>query len=296
MGRRKGNSQQPTAILKPLDRRDVGRQIRLGRPVCVIGSGSRVHLRLPSGQVSRVHALILNDRGDFFVRDLSSRNGTFLNGHPVREQRIRNGDVLCIGAHAFRWCGPPGRRRHPKLSNPPTGPRAALELPEAQVPYEIFDRTVLIGRRGDCDVALKALLVDPVHAVLFFRDGKVFVRDLNSRGGTFVNGVRHREAELHDGDEVRMGLSFVRFRQAAGTAVDPTASAPTAAPVPVVATESNPAVGLTALTRSPAEIDLPSLAAEQAAINRQRRFARQILSRLNDTAFQAMNADAHSED
>ena len=50
---------------------------------------------------------------------------------------------------------PGGRRRHPRLSNPPTGPRAALVLPDAQVPYEIFDRTVLIGRRADCDVALK---------------------------------------------------------------------------------------------------------------------------------------------
>ena len=31
-----------------------------------------------------------------------------------------------------------------------------------------------------------------------------------------LDGARCREAELQDGDEVRMGLSFVRFRRAAG--------------------------------------------------------------------------------
>jgi hypothetical protein len=55
-------------------------------------------LVLPDPRVSRDHAVIEQLDGRFRLRDLGSRNGTFLNGQPVSEADLRDGDRLAIGA------------------------------------------------------------------------------------------------------------------------------------------------------------------------------------------------------
>lgn len=55
--------------------------------------------------VSRRHALIWCDHGTFFVKDLDSTNGTYLNGRRLRprEQHLLvSGDVLRLGALEVR--------------------------------------------------------------------------------------------------------------------------------------------------------------------------------------------------
>lgn len=55
--------------------------------------------------VSRRHALIRGDRGTFFVMDLDSTNGTFLNGRrlqPRNQHLLVSGDVLRLGALEVR--------------------------------------------------------------------------------------------------------------------------------------------------------------------------------------------------
>jgi pSer/pThr/pTyr-binding forkhead associated (FHA) protein len=39
------------------------------------------------------------------------------------------------------------------------------------------------------------------------------VRDLGSNNGTFVNGRRVTQAELHDGDVIQVGFIDLRFRE-----------------------------------------------------------------------------------
>ena len=46
------------------------------------------------------------------------------------------------------------------------------------------------GRGGGCGIVLATTFVSTVHARVFRRGGDVFVEDLGSRNGTFVNGER----------------------------------------------------------------------------------------------------------
>ncbi|MBC8444890.1 MAG: FHA domain-containing protein [Chloroflexi bacterium] len=55
------------------------RSILLGRG----GAGHECDIVLPERQVSRVHAEIFLDQGRYFLRDLGSKNGTYLNTQPV---------------------------------------------------------------------------------------------------------------------------------------------------------------------------------------------------------------------
>ncbi len=44
-----------------------------------------------------------------------------------------------------------------------------------------------------------------------FKGRQLFVQDLDSTNGTLVNGTREHQAELQDGDEVRMGRLVLRI-------------------------------------------------------------------------------------
>lgn len=50
-----------------------------------------------------------------------------------------------------------------------------------------------IGRRADLNLTLRSGAVSGVHAVIIESDGLLKIRDLNSKNGTFVNGVRIRD-------------------------------------------------------------------------------------------------------
>jgi EAL domain-containing protein (putative c-di-GMP-specific phosphodiesterase class I) len=67
-----------------------------------IGRSAGAQLLLPSTHVSKAHAEIYTDGLTLRVRDLGSRNGTFLNREPVKDGPLHDGDVLHIGNYEYR--------------------------------------------------------------------------------------------------------------------------------------------------------------------------------------------------
>jgi pSer/pThr/pTyr-binding forkhead associated (FHA) protein len=69
-----------------------------------------------------------------------------------------------------------------------------------------------IGRSHECDLRLACPMVSRRHCELIVRGQELTVRDLNSRNGTFVNGLRVTgERRLLSGDELEMGMSLWRI-------------------------------------------------------------------------------------
>jgi predicted component of type VI protein secretion system len=63
-----------------------------------IGSSDAADIVVADGSVSRVHALLEWLGGSWFVQDLGSRNGTFVNGERVQVRRpVRTSDELRLG-------------------------------------------------------------------------------------------------------------------------------------------------------------------------------------------------------
>ena len=52
-------------------------------------------------RASRHHAEFKQQAGEWYLRDLRSRNGTFLNGERVTESLLREGDIMRIGGSTF---------------------------------------------------------------------------------------------------------------------------------------------------------------------------------------------------
>ena len=91
-----------------------------------------------------------------------------------------------------------------------------LEAADDQAQSVIVDRDMLVGRHQDADVVLQAADVSRRHAGLSLKDNALWVQDLNSSNGTFVNDVRiATETEVKNGDS----LSFASVQYTAQVAV-----------------------------------------------------------------------------
>lgn len=82
-----------------------GREIPLPSSQFLIGRGASCHLRPHSELVSKLHcAIARKPGGKVVIRDLKSRNCTYLNDEPVKgSARARDGDVLAIGPLQFQF-------------------------------------------------------------------------------------------------------------------------------------------------------------------------------------------------
>ena len=64
-------------------------------------------LPLPDPEISRYHAQIFPRGERFFISDLGSRNGVYVNGMQLREQVLHPGDEICIGNTLLSFDPPP---------------------------------------------------------------------------------------------------------------------------------------------------------------------------------------------
>jgi len=69
--------------------------------VTVIGRRQECDLYIPLTVVSRRHCQLHQDNDKLVLRDLGSRNGTFVNGERIEETELKNGDEVKIGPVAF---------------------------------------------------------------------------------------------------------------------------------------------------------------------------------------------------
>jgi pSer/pThr/pTyr-binding forkhead associated (FHA) protein len=79
-----------------------GRPIPLPETIFLIGRDKQCHLRPHCRLVSQLHCAIAAWAGMVRVRDLKSRNGTFLNGQRIHgETTVEHGDELKLGSLRF---------------------------------------------------------------------------------------------------------------------------------------------------------------------------------------------------
>jgi FHA domain len=77
--------------------------------------------------------------------------------------------------------------------------------------YPMRQLAVTIGRSDQCDISVKDSSMSGRHAEISKINGEIKVRDLGSANGIYLNGERIAEAELFDGDVLRLGQTSVRI-------------------------------------------------------------------------------------
>ena len=191
------------------------RDVVLGSGACGIGSGADNQIVLRGDGIQAQHARIDVDGRGLTLNVLDPRARTHLNARPVREKGIlRLGDVLSIDT--VQIVVKPDRDEAIRTAVPAQAPDAT-ETRARVVPAKVvlrgvsgshFGRIVpirtrlTIGRGSECDLVLDEPEMSRRHALIENAGDGVYLRDLGSSNGTFVNGVQVRDAVLHPGDQI----------------------------------------------------------------------------------------------
>lgn len=77
--------------------------LALGDGALRIGRGLSAELHLDDMSVSRRHAIVLPGADGVRILDERSSNGTLLNGAPVQQATLRDGDVIAVGRFLLRY-------------------------------------------------------------------------------------------------------------------------------------------------------------------------------------------------
>ncbi|NIF53362.1 MULTISPECIES: FHA domain-containing protein [Burkholderiaceae] len=178
-----------------------------------------------TASLSRRHARIFIEHGTVYVADLGSKNGTTVNGVAVRQTpaRVRAGDELCFGGEFRYRAGIEPRARIVASSGESCALRLLLAPQRDDLglqPVEVHAFPFLVSKTDEVFSRYKERYPHQVnyisrrHAHLFLKSGELFVEDLGSTNGTFVNGVRLDEAALPlaDGDVVAFGGDHFVYR------------------------------------------------------------------------------------
>ncbi|RZU36946.1 pSer/pThr/pTyr-binding forkhead associated (FHA) protein [Fluviicoccus keumensis] len=181
-------------------------------PRLTIGRDKSNGLVINDEGVSVFHAELQQEDGKLYLRDAGSVNGTFLNDQPVSQRiEVNVGDVIRLHLVELQIIDP--------TKAPPEGaPQIKRDLGAKQVPvWQVkamtgvisgrmfpIEGTKVVGRDPHCDIVVGGAHVSRRHAEFSIRSGQLWLKDLGSSNGSFINGKRHEEIQLKNGDEVRL--------------------------------------------------------------------------------------------
>ncbi|PQO46877.1 FHA domain-containing protein [Blastopirellula marina] len=205
-----------------------------------IGAAADCDLVVEQQTVSGRHCRLQRQAGQWYVEDLGSTNGVYVNGEKIVERRlISPSDDVTLGKNVpLPW---------PAEAQPPAQPQPLQAQPVASAPpvaQPVFPGTkITIGRNAGNDVVLSDPSVSSKHAVLTVADGLITLEDLQSSNGTYVgpDHLRIQQTLVQPNDVVFLGsvettvtnLLLSTDKTIAGISLNlPPLNPPAAAPTP----------------------------------------------------------------
>lgn len=76
---------------------------RIAKERFVIGRGKHCDFVINSGKVSREHAVIVRDGGEYYIEDLGSSNGTWFNKQRIKRRKVEDGDEYFICSEKVKF-------------------------------------------------------------------------------------------------------------------------------------------------------------------------------------------------
>ena len=164
------------------------RRIEIGAIALTIGSGVAAQVCLRDPHVSRRHAELVRVNGAVVLRDLQSRNGTYVDGIAVKEVILHDVATIRMGETTLRF--------ETEVQRPAAGPKrfgdAVGSSPEIQSVFELLERLapsdLTITLLGETGVG-KDVLACAVHDASSRHSGPFIVFDCGAATPTLIESA-----------------------------------------------------------------------------------------------------------
>ncbi len=187
----------------------------LVEPKVTIGRSAACDLVLDEVGVGANHVEISVNHEQLELKLLAEASNVAVNNKPVvfgRAVRVVPADLLRIGKTELQVVDPKQESRPaPTVTRQEESTGWALKANHTALSNRIFALKAnnTVGRSNECDITLAAAHLSRRHAELRVKNGLLYVKDLDSSNGTYVNGERVRESRVKRGDDLRFDtLSF----------------------------------------------------------------------------------------
>lgn len=192
-------------------------------------------IQIPLSTVSRTHAEIFSQQGEWFIEDKKSTHGTKHNGRPLQggaKKLLREGDTLDIVHFSItigivkddeNFGGAEGTAAlAQKMVQEVLQSIGKEKLPYVRVmngpdegrTFEIKSdiNQILIGRGNDCDFQVNDANISRRHAIIKRDWADITIEDAGSKNGVIINERKIAKAtSLRDADEVLLGAVRITF-------------------------------------------------------------------------------------
>ncbi len=209
---------------------------RMEQETVVMGRDRANFIILPSKSVSRAHAEIRFENGTFFIVDLGSGNGTYVNSQRLASKEkmlLRNSDKIRIEQYDITFITNGGAQpdfgeitdtdileikmikkllRAVDKENAPVLEVVSGDFEGKRFILDGKTQEIVIGRDPACEFQIDAEVISRKHARVVKKWDSVTIIDLASKNGIFVNDERISETVLSDGDRIVLGTLPMLYR------------------------------------------------------------------------------------
>ena len=204
----------------------------------IIGRGSDADVVIDNTAVSRHHTAFELVNKDYFIEDLGSLNGTFVNGKKITERtKLQEKDIIQIGKFRLTPAGAANQKAAVSKSS-----AMDLDMDEETVfvsqkkqamPQQATDghtltvvsgsgqprvisldgrSSIKIGKDNSCDLVVKGWFIAGAQCYIINRDNKNFIVPQKSWVGTRLNNQKISEEKiLSKGDIIAIKNHQIRF-------------------------------------------------------------------------------------
>jgi pSer/pThr/pTyr-binding forkhead associated (FHA) protein len=216
-------------------------EVALSSPEVTIGRSPENDIHIDNLAVSNFHARIIREGSQYFIQDLGSLNGTFVDGQKVEIRELLSGDDITIAKHTLSFelgddAPAPSRaqvdsleldqtmvldtRKHQKLSKRQFTPVAegsvgvlVVDSGKAEAPeFVMIDSHMTIGKAREADFHIRGFFAPAVACYLQRTDEGYFVSPPEGGKKPVLNGEKVGvRARLAEGDTLEAGGVRMRF-------------------------------------------------------------------------------------
>ncbi|NUM35470.1 MAG: FHA domain-containing protein [Candidatus Brocadiae bacterium] len=166
---------------------------------------------------SKRHCEIGKENTEYYVKDLNSFNGTYVNEKRITSASLKWGDRIKIGKTTFIFAESKEEIPTPQaqeISPIQPSPALIIKAPKQKTRSVLLhEEKYSIGRKEiSNDICIKDSQISSQHAQIIKKDNEWWIFDLKSKNGVFVNQQATESCMLKDGDSIRVGDTICLFQ------------------------------------------------------------------------------------